>query len=600
MTNSTAIARDDGAGALNWNGLQIGTVNYAGQSALITSPDNVVKWPFPTYSRKLVGTQKNGSGGTYNYYRTILTGVTMEDVLATFPAGGTVKVRYREAGGDTTATETAVLTSLAFDLTKGYAETVTAGSARFRLGGSTFQHLAGAIYRDPSPETGAGTLAGSLDPTTGRILLTSWVAGGANTVTLDGLLTEVGGQPVDSCSFRTPVSPIRSGTFQLRWTDLTGVNFDKTPDGSGILEDSDCTITIDYPRGTVHVRFGRWRTVASLTPDDLAAPWYSAESVIDRAGVPSIWQSRPALAASIIYNAVGQTMLPPDSELLGLNAARLPPDGRALVFRVGMLALIHHTDTQAQAELLAAEEIDCGRARLYRVVIEDANGLRLTPDLYTVDREAGTVTMADPLDLDDYTAPFTVYHSVADLQRVRETDINGRLTFLRPVSHEYPDDGGSYVSGMLYIGTLQARYFNLFEQATWTNEWSDDLIGDAPLASFADAIYPIGVTNAGAYPDRILVRFINATEFQVIGENLGLIGIGDINTDCAPINPLTGQPYFTIPYQGWGGGWATGNCLRFNIAGACYPVDMVRAVQPSSPTGLPDSVEVLLVGNVDA
>ena len=78
------------------------------------------------------------------------------------------------------------------------------------------------------------------------------------------------------------------------------------------------------------------------------------------------------------------------------------------------------------------------------------------------------------------------------------------------------------------------------------------------------------------------------------------VAIGDINNDCSPINPLTGQAYFTIDYRGWGGGWATGNCLRFNLHSASHPVDLVRAVQPSDPTGQSDCVELLLVGNVDA
>ena len=265
-----------------------------------------------------------------------------------------------------------------------------------------------------------------------------------------------------------------------------------------------------------------------------------------------------------------------------------------------MLALIHNTEHFIKPTLLADEVIDCGRARLYRVVIEDTNGLRLTQDLYTVDRATGIVTMADPLDLADYTPPFTVYHSVADLQRVRDTDISGRLTFLRQVSHDYPADSDSYVSGMLYIGTLQARYRNLFEQTTWTNVWSDTRIGDQPLASYNDALHPIIVTNAGAYPDRFLFRFTSTTVFQAIGENLGMIGEGNTQEDFAPSNPLTGQPFFTVSRFGWGGAWAAGNCLRFNIVGACYPVQMVRATQPSEPTELPDSVKVLLIGNVDA
>lgn len=127
------------------------------------------------------------------------------------------------------------------------------------------------------------------------------------------------------------------------------------------------------------------------------------------------------------------------------------------------------------------------------------------------------------------------------------------------------------------------------------------MIGSQPLAQFNDAQYPIAVTNAGAYPDRILIKFTSSTAFQVIGENLGLIGIGDTSTDCSPLNSLTGVAYFTIPYLGWGLGWATGNCLRFNIISAAYPIDLIRAIQPSNPSGLDsDSVELIMIGNVDA
>jgi hypothetical protein len=154
---------------------------------------------------------------------------------------------------------------------------------------------------------------------------------------------------------------------------------------------------------------------------------------------------------------------------------------------------------------------------------------------------------------------------------------------------------------VLYAGTLQARVSNLFAQSTWTSVWSDALIGSEPLAQYNDVQWPIVVSNLGAYQDRILIKFTTTTAFQVIGENLGFIGIGDINNDCAPVNALTGQPYFTIPYQGWGSGWATGNCLRFNLICSAYPVTALRAVQPSEPTGQDsDSVELILIGNVES
>ena len=567
------------------------------------TPDVTLTIPSPTFRTVQLGTHVLADGETQApTWRTTFLGWEYIPTGANYPPdeSGWVNVKYRTPGGATTvADERHLLDAITLDLTPGYAERVVPGSLRFLFGGSTYVNTAGVIYRNPSPETGAGTLAGSLNVDAGTVTLTSWPEGGANTVTLQALLTAVGGQPVDLCSFRIPVSPVKAGTLQLRWVDPEGSVFSKIPDGSGVLEDGDCTLRADWSRGIVHVRFGRWRTLASLTADDLQAAWYTPNAVVNIGGVDSIWHPHPILADTLIYNAVAATYLPPDSDILGLDAARLPPDGKALIYRTGMLALIHNTATLPKAELIASEVIDCGRTRLYRVVIEDSNDQRLSADLYSVNREQGLVTMADPLDLSGYAPPFFLRHTVADLQRLLSTDINGRLTFLRPVSHSYPV-GSSYVSGMLFIGTLQARYFNLFEQASWSGQWSDDRIGDQPLASYNDALYPIGVTNAGAYPDRFLVRFTSATAFQIVGEHLGLIGVGTVNEDCAPQNPRSGVPYFTLLKEGWGGGWATGNCLRFNLTAACYPVDAVRAIQPSDPTGLPDSVELLLIGNVDA
>jgi hypothetical protein len=507
-------------------------------------------------------------------------------------------VRYRPSGGDTGALETLTLTALDLDLAKGFGETLTAGSLRFTLGGTHYIHRNGALYTDLSPATGVGALAGTLDTSSGRARLTQWPAGGANAVTLDALVTEFGGQPVDQVIFRTATSPIKPGTLQLRWTDLLGSTFTKTPGPTGIITDNDCEIRVDPIRGLVRCRFGRWRLVSGLTPAELAADWYSADAIVTTGTVQSIWQSHLIDAASLVYNAVATTTIPPDSTLLGLDAARLPVDGRVLIYRPGMLALVHHTATLSVPTLSAGQVIDCGRLRLYRVVIDDSLQARLPADRYTLDRAAGLLTLADPLPQSGFTPPWTIRHTIADLGRLRDTDINGTLTFVRALSYDFPA-ATSLVSGMLYCGTLQARVSNLFAQTTWTGTWSDARLGDEPLCQYNATLYPIGVTNAAAVPDRVLVQITGATAFRVIGESLGIIAVGDTTQDCSPVNPLTGQPYFTIDARGWGLGWSVGNCLRFNVAAASYPIDLVRAVQPSQPSGLGDEVELLLVGNVD-
>ena len=511
----------------------------------------------------------------------------------------TLTVKYLTAGATASASETVTLAQVQMDLTRGYGETITAGSVRFRYGGSLYVDTAGQIYRDPSPATGAGTLAGSLDRSTGRVSLSQWTGGGSNAVTLESLITELAGHPVDAVTFRTPTAPLKPGTLQLRFTDINGNVYSKTVDGTGELADGDCTISVDVLLGVVKARFGLWKVVADLTPEELLEPWYDAATIVKIGEIDKIWKPLSVLADSIVYNAVAQTFLPPDSDLLGINAARLPPDGQALIFAVGRLVLVHHTDTHTENSLSPTQQVDMGRVRLYRVVIADAGGQRLPATFYSVARDTGIVTMASDLNLTGYSGPYTFAHTVADLVRLTQTDINGMLTFNKALSHAYPKED-SRVSGVLYLGTLQARVTTLFAQNTWTGVWSDTRIGDSPLAQYNDVLYPLTVSNLGAYPDRFVLRFTSATAFSCYGENLGYLGAGSITQDFAPTNALSGQPYFTLDYRGWGGGWATGNCLRFNLVGANYPVDLIRAIQPSEPTGQDDSVELLFIGNIDA
>jgi hypothetical protein len=592
----SVIRAHDHQNDLLWGSINVGSCSG---TSIIVDPDRTIPWPVPVYAKVLAGTYlSNDLTETIKTFRQVLTGHEMQFTYFRFPVDGKVVANYQIVSEAASAVESYTLDALTLDLTRGYGEQITAGSARFRLGNSTYVHQAGAVYRDPSSATGAGTYAGTLDPSTGTVRLTAWTGGGANAVTLEALVTEVGGQPVDACTFRTPVAPIKSGSFQVRWSDCAGTPFTKTIDGTGLLEDGDCSISLDHARGVVRMQFGRWRLVSTLTPEDLASTWYSATAIVSVGGIDKIWQSHPALAETIIYNAVAQTYLPPDSALLGLDAAKLPPDGRALIYRRGMLVIVHHTASLAVETLSPTQVIDCGRERLYRAVILDVTGKELPADAATLDRVAGLLIMSPTLDLTGFSGPYEVRHTIADLRRVRDTDINGVLTLTSPVTHTYPVTT-SQVSGLLFAGTLQARVSTLFAQSAWTGVWSDTLIGAEPLCQYNDAQYPIVIANAGAYPDRILVRFTTATAYQVIGENLGVIAIGSTTVDCAPTNPLTDAEYFRIPYQGWGTGWAAGNCLRFNLHGACYPVACVRAVQPSEAVAYTDQVQLLLVGNVD-
>ena len=191
----------------------------------------------------------------------------------------------------------------------------------------------------------------------------------------------------------------------------------------------------------------------------------------------------------------------------------------------------------------------------------------------------------------------TVQHRIEDMGVVREASINGEITFTRPLTHNYPS--GSFVSSALIAGDLFARVPLIFDQQTWNGTWTDTVQGTPATATFNNTTYPITVTNRGAITERWIVRFTGTTSFEVIGENVGVIAVGNTSTNCAPLNPNTNVPYFTIPALGWGSGWATGNVVRFNTIGAMFPVWVVRTVQQGPETVTNDSFTLLIRGDVD-
>lgn len=259
---------------------------------------------------------------------------------------------------------------------------------------------------------------------------------------------------------------------------------------------------------------------------------------------------------------------------------------------------VHPQDNSPQAaaarRIQGFHELD-GLEFLARVDIEkDGKG-----------QDRNVVKVAVEPDHPDYSQPVTIEHRIEDMAVVRDVQINGEISFTRPLTHAYPlaspgaPVSGSFVSSALVAGDLFARVNLVFDQSTWNGSWSDELIGSAATATFNHTQYPITVTNRGALTERWVVRMTNSTSFEVIGENVGVIATGNTSADCAPNNPATGVPYFRLPALGWGNGWATGNVLRFNTIGSQFPVWVVRTVQ-QGPESVPDDHFTLLIrGDVD-
>lgn len=172
------------------------------------------------------------------------------------------------------------------------------------------------------------------------------------------------------------------------------------------------------------------------------------------------------------------------------------------------------------------------------------------------------------------------------------------LTFNRGLARDFP--AGALVSSALLLGDLQAQAGAPWSQETWTDVWADARLGDPIVAQYNVAAYPIAVDNRGAVTERWAIIFLTSTTFRLVGETLGQVATGDVNTPLAPTNPATGQPYFTLAPLGWGSGWAAGNVLRHNTRGANAAAWVARVVMPSAPSETPDSLTLAIRGDIDA
>jgi hypothetical protein len=409
----------------------------------------------------------------------------------------------------------------------------------------------GVLYGDWNAVAGTGIERGSINEN-GKITLnmTPSLNGKSNQVTwLNAATSTISGQ-VDAGIFRVTHTPLKQNSLQL----AVGVSEELT---------RALKFEVDYARGIV--------TWASPTPIN---------------------------ATDLRYNTVYLEYLPLESSILGLNTARLPLDGKVPVYRSGDLCVVHNTLTLTLPNPLVKGTAYAMRERLASVRVKDALGVVVPDNKYDLDLNEGTILFPTGTSITEYAQPFTVEHRIEDLLLCSEADISGRLRFTRSLTHNFPPET-SYVSSALPFGDLFARFYNVFEQQTWTNQWSDVRIGGSMTANFNETDYPIQVTNRGTIKERWAVIFTGSTAFRVVGESVGEISYGNTSADCAPTNNATSAPYFVIPALGWGSGWAAGNVLRFNTDACGAAFWIVRTILQGPASVESDKFALAFRGDVD-
>ncbi len=515
-----------------------------------------------------------------------------------FEAGQPLVVRYIEAGASVTATtEGHGAPPMRIYLGAGAAGPGVPGSVRFTFRGRTYVDRGGSLYYDIDPTTNAGTLGGSYDYSGNVATLTSYGSTGGNTVTIVSLATRYAEFGVSGVMFRAPGSPLSEGSFTLRATTMDGTELTGTADINGTISGARMEGTVDWVTGLARVVFGDRVTAAG----NETQPWYNAD-LIDAGG--KIW--RPAMVdpGSVFFGAVLVQSIPVDPSLIGIDPVRMPSDGRVLGFNPGWPVVVSHTDVTAVAAPVAGGVVNLGRERIGFAEVFDAANKPVDQIWYTLDLDAGTLTWASPLNLSAYTLPIRIRHRIHDIALVADVQITGEITLATPLTHNYP--AGTIASAAILHDTTQSRIANVFDQQTYQpGVWSDVVAGAVAPATYNTVLYPIEVSNDAAIDERWAIVFKSPTTVDVIGEKSGQVLSGvSITADIAPINPVTmtvdnpaGKPFFTIRKEGWGGGWAANNLVRFNAISATRPLWLARVVTPGPITQPNDATRLNTYGN---
>lgn len=566
----------DASGVLSSSN-EIGTINAA--TGLFTITKYVT---LSTSVREIAreGVTVQGINGTWSVSEKIVTSTS-----AVFVQGSPALTNVRYAAGGTSAqTANGAFTALRVRIPKPAGASLVSGSVTMAADGIRLQDRLGRVVRDIDPATGAGADVGPLDYIGGVATLDTWVGMTSQPIALAGALVQYGDVLVATAAFRTPTAPLRPASLSVVAT--------RQRDGAVVVGQADVNGYINTPDvvGVVNVQTGVARVWFRKATGD------AAEQIdLTSFGIPGV----TTVYADVVYadtlrcGAVAYTYLPLDASIIGLDPVRLPTDGRVPIFRPGDVAVVHHTAATAPATVSNGQTLSVGRGRLARLRVIGSDGVPIGAG-FTPDLDAGEVTFTA---VAGYAQPVTIEHMIKDELPVADAQINGQLTFTRPLSHNFPL--GSIVSSALLVGNLFARVPLLFDQQTWTGEWSDDRIGAALSAQYNEIQYPIAVTNLGAVTERWAIRFKNTTAFELIGEHLGFIAEGDVAHDFAPLNPAAGQPYFTLRAAGWGGGWPQGGVLRMNTVGALHPIGLARTVQQGDATLQYDKFTLMILGDRD-
>ncbi|MGI2151758.1 hypothetical protein ACROAK_02550 [Shewanella oncorhynchi] len=333
-------------------------------------------------------------------------------------------------------------------------------------------------------------------------------------------------------------------------------------------------------------------TVLSASADSNGVVSGSGVSGTINNGTVSLTFTQRVYLSTLRYDISETVTLSPPPELYGLNPLRIKNGGVVNAFTAWNTVSVQHTELQVVSSPAPAQTYNA-RANARFVDITDAEGKSLwtlANTHYTWVKATGVVTLNS--DFTGFTAPFVLTDTIGEIALV--TDVQAQALILAsPLSQTYPI--GANVSSVQNLGDLQARIGTVRDMSAWANNW--DLDGAPATGNMNTVDFPIEVRNDTAVNEDWVLIFTSATAFRCVGRRLGQIATGDTINDFAPVNPLTLQPYFIIRSGAFGGGWQSGEAIRFMSYAASKPVMLLRTVQSGHSQITTDRAVLAFRGN---
>ncbi len=197
-------------------------------------------------------------------------------------------------------------------------EKIAKGSVCFYYQGKFYYERDGDIYHEYNQLSNLITANGSIDYSTGEVLIDGWQYLDKQPLIINSLATYTPYHPIENVRFRVPKIPLANASLQIRAVNMKGQMVSATAKLNGDIQDDD---------------------------------WGNGESDIVgfvdvNSGLVSVHFNEMVQAESIIYNAVARSYLPIDSSIVKIDTVRLPPDGRVPIYRGGDTILIANSQEE--------------------------------------------------------------------------------------------------------------------------------------------------------------------------------------------------------------------------------------------------------------